>query len=169
MLQVAKLHHLKILNLPHNCLSTIEGLKDLKLLTWLGLSGNRICTIDSLSQNIHLEHLDLSDNKITRISDISYLKNLKVFHSSIFLLDKTIDQVIRNIARWGSFDYFFVYVQTLLLHKNLIGALTSCEKFLPSTSLNTLTLNDNQLQVKLSVFYSWDWVLSVPSVFLRFS
>ena len=92
MLQVAKLHHLKILNLPHNCLSTIEGLKDLKLLTWLGLSGNRICTIDSLSQNIHLEHLDLSDNKITRISDISYLKNLKVFHSSIFLLDKTIDQ-----------------------------------------------------------------------------
>ena len=83
MLQVAKLHHLKILNLPHNCLSTIEGLKDLKLLTWLGLSGNRISTIDSLSQNIHLEHLDLSDNKITRISDISYLKNLKVFYCNL--------------------------------------------------------------------------------------
>ena len=78
MLQIAKLHHLKILNLPQNCLSTIEGLKDLKLLTWLGLSGNRICTIESLSQNIHLEHLDLSDNKITCVSDISYLKNLKV-------------------------------------------------------------------------------------------
>ena len=80
MLQIGKLHHLKILNLPHNCLSTIEGLKDLKLLTWLGLSGNRICNIDSLSQNIHLEHLDLSDNKITNISDISYLKNLKVMY-----------------------------------------------------------------------------------------
>ena len=99
MLQVAKLHHLKILNLPHNCLSTIEGLKDLKLLTWLGLSGNRICTIDSLSQNIHLEHLDLSDNKITRISDISYLKNLKVLYSSIFLLDKTIYQAKYEISQ----------------------------------------------------------------------
>ena len=32
-----------------------------------------------------------------------------------------------------------------MLHKNLIGTLKCCERFLPSTSLGTLTLNDNQL------------------------
>lgn len=77
MHQVAKLQHLKVLNLAENCLTSMEGLKDLKLLTWLSLAGNKIEVMDSLSRNVHLEHLDLSDNRLTRVSDLSYLKNLK--------------------------------------------------------------------------------------------
>lgn len=79
MLQVSKLHHLKILNLAQNRLQNLEGLKELKLLTWLSLASNEIKSIDPpLTQNVHLEHLDLSDNRISHISDLSYLKNLKV-------------------------------------------------------------------------------------------
>lgn len=78
MFQVAKLSHLKILNLAHNSIVTMEGLKDLKLLTWLSLASNSIKGIEQLNQNVHLEHLDLSDNAIPSITDISYLRNLKV-------------------------------------------------------------------------------------------
>lgn len=78
MFQVSKLSHLKILNLAGNCIVTMEGLKDLKLLTWLSLASNAIKGIENLSQNVHLEHLDLSDNAIPAVTDLSYLKNLKV-------------------------------------------------------------------------------------------
>ena len=37
-------------------------------------------------------------------------------------------------------------LQVLLVHKNQISTLKSCERFLPSASLGTLTLNDNQLE-----------------------
>ncbi len=78
MFQVSKLSHLKILNLAHNCIVTMEGLKELKLLTWLSLASNSIKGIEQLNQNVRLEHLDLSDNAIPAVTDISYLKNLKV-------------------------------------------------------------------------------------------
>ena len=79
MLQVSKLHHLKILNLAQNKIQNLEGIKDLKLLTWLSLAQNEIKSIEPLlTQNVHLEHLDLSDNRISHVSDLSYLKNLKV-------------------------------------------------------------------------------------------
>ena len=122
MLQVSKLHHLKILNLAQNCLTTVEGLKDLKLLTWLGLSGNRICTIESLSQNIHLEHLDLSDNKITHISDISYLKNLKVNKSNYLkimswfvLIPKIKLQVIISFLTTAKLKFLTLYQRPSVL------------------------------------------------------
>ena len=78
MLQVSKLSHLKILNLSHNCVVTMEGLRELKLLTWLSLASNSIKGIECLSHNVRLEHLDLSDNAIPAVADIAHLKNLKV-------------------------------------------------------------------------------------------
>ena len=77
MFQVSKLHHLKVLDLSNNNIVTIEGLKEVNLLTWLSLSNNNIKTIESLQQNVHLEHLDLSGNSISTVSDLSFLKNLK--------------------------------------------------------------------------------------------
>ena len=83
MLQVSKLHHLKILNLAQNRIQSLEGLRELKLLTWLSLAQNQIRVLEPLlTQNVHLEHLDLSDNRISHLSDLSYLKNLKVHFCS---------------------------------------------------------------------------------------
>ena len=78
MSQVCKLNHLKILNLSNNNIEFMDGLKELKLLSWLGLANNKIKTIQQLNQCVHLEHLDLSGNFIQHLSDVSYLKNLKV-------------------------------------------------------------------------------------------
>ena len=78
MSQVSKLNHLKILNLSNNNIEFMDGLKELKLLSWLGLANNKIKSIQQLNQCVHLEHLDLSGNFIQHLSDLSYLKNLKV-------------------------------------------------------------------------------------------
>ena len=78
MSQVCKLNHLKILNLSNNNIEFMDGLKELKLLSWLGLANNKIKTIQQLNQCVHLEHLDLSGNFIQHLTDVSYLKNLKV-------------------------------------------------------------------------------------------
>lgn len=37
-------------------------------------------SIEHLHTNTKLEHLDLSENSISHIADISYLRNLKVYH-----------------------------------------------------------------------------------------
>ena len=79
MSQVCKLNHLKILNLSNNNIEFMDGLKELKLLSWLGLANNKIKTIQQLNQCVHLEHLDLSGNFIQHLNDMSFLKNLKVF------------------------------------------------------------------------------------------
>ena len=50
MFQVSKLSHLKILNLNGNHISVMEGLKELKLLTWLSLANNHIKAIEQLNQ-----------------------------------------------------------------------------------------------------------------------
>jgi Leucine-rich repeat (LRR) protein len=47
---VAKLSHLKILNLCGNHISVMEGLKELKLLTWLSIANNHIKAIEQLNQ-----------------------------------------------------------------------------------------------------------------------
>ena len=57
----------------------MDGLKELKLLSWLGLANNKIKTIQQLNQCVHLEHLDLSGNFIQHLNDLSFLKNLKVY------------------------------------------------------------------------------------------
>ena len=88
MFQVSKLSHLKILNLSGNHISVMEGLKELKLLTWLSLSNNHIKGIDQLNQNVHLEHLDLAGNQISSISDMSYLKNIKVCRVKVVQMGK---------------------------------------------------------------------------------
>ena len=85
MFQVSKLSHLKILNLSHNCIVTMEGLRELKLLSWLSLASNSIKGIECLSHNVRLEHLDLSDNAIPAVVDIANLKNLKVRYNWIEL------------------------------------------------------------------------------------
>jgi hypothetical protein len=56
----------------------MDGLKELKLITWLGLANNKIKSIAQLNHSVHLEHLDLSGNFIQHLSDLSSLKNLKV-------------------------------------------------------------------------------------------
>lgn len=78
MYGVSRLYQLQELNLSHNGIITIEGLKDLVHLRHLNLQGNNIKTLEHLNSNSQLEHLNLSENSIGNISDISMLKNLKV-------------------------------------------------------------------------------------------
>lgn len=42
MMGVAKLTQLRVLNLPHNSIGCMEGLKDLVHLEWLNLAGNNL-------------------------------------------------------------------------------------------------------------------------------
>lgn len=85
MYGVCRLHSLHTLNLAHNGILTIEGLKELIHLKHLCLAGNNIKTIEHLSTNVNLEYLDLSENNITHITDLSFLKNLKVFAVCIYI------------------------------------------------------------------------------------
>lgn len=78
MYAVSRLHHLCQLDLSHNNILTIEGLKDLLHLRWLCLASNNIKTIEHLNTNVNLEHLDLSLNNIVHVGDMSYLQKLKV-------------------------------------------------------------------------------------------
>ena len=90
----------QVLDLSSNSLVTIEGLKDINLLTWLNLANNNIKAMENLNQvggaqrlkldpekslqNVHLEHIDLSGNAITVTTDLSALKNLNtlMLHSN---------------------------------------------------------------------------------------
>ena len=54
MFQVSKLSHLKILNLAGNSVVTMEGLKELKLLTWLSLASNNIKVPLIPTQNLNV-------------------------------------------------------------------------------------------------------------------
>ena len=80
MYGVARLYSLRVLNLSHNNIVSIEGLKDMKYLTCLNLAGNNIKNIEHLTSNSLLEILDLSDNAISCITDLSHMKNLKKLH-----------------------------------------------------------------------------------------
>ncbi|XP_071992162.1 centrosomal protein of 97 kDa isoform X3 [Engystomops pustulosus] len=77
MMGVSKLVHLRVLNLPHNSIGYIEGLKDLVHLEWLNLAGNNLKVIDQINNCMSLQHLDLSDNNISQIGDLSKLVCLK--------------------------------------------------------------------------------------------
>ncbi|XP_024082044.1 centrosomal protein of 97 kDa isoform X2 [Cimex lectularius] len=77
MYPVAPLHHLVRLDLSHNNIMSIEGLKELVHLSYLNLSSNKIKVIEHLNTNLQLEHLDLSDNFINSITNISQLTKLK--------------------------------------------------------------------------------------------
>lgn len=80
MYGVARLYSLRVLNLSHNAIGAIEGLKDLKYLSCLNLAGNNIKNIEHLGANLLLEQLDLTDNAISVIPDLSHLKVLKKLH-----------------------------------------------------------------------------------------
>lgn len=80
MYGVARLYSLRVLNLSHNNIVAIEGLKDMKYLSHLNLAGNNIKNIEHLNANLLLEHLDLSDNAITTIPDLSSMKLLRRLH-----------------------------------------------------------------------------------------
>ena len=80
MYGVARLYSLRVLNLSHNNIVAIEGLKDMKHLSCLNLAGNNIKSIEHLNSNVNLEILDLSDNAISSIPDLSHMKNLKKLH-----------------------------------------------------------------------------------------
>ncbi|XP_069827190.1 centrosomal protein of 97 kDa isoform X2 [Dendropsophus ebraccatus] len=77
MMGVSKLVHLRVLNLPHNSIGYVEGLKDLVHLEWLNLAGNNLKVIDQINHCTSLQHLDLSDNNISQIGDLSKLLGLK--------------------------------------------------------------------------------------------
>ena len=77
MYGVARLYSLRVLNLSHNNIVGIEGLKDMKHLNVLNLAGNNIKSIEHLNSNTQLEHLDLSDNAISAVTDLSHMKGLK--------------------------------------------------------------------------------------------
>ncbi|KAG9492393.1 hypothetical protein GDO78_000737 [Eleutherodactylus coqui] len=79
MMGVSKLVYLRVLNLPHNSIGYVEGLKDLVHLEWLNLAGNNLKAIDQINNCTSLQHLDLSDNNISQIGDLSKLSCLKTF------------------------------------------------------------------------------------------
>lgn len=83
-----RLHSLVELNLSHNGILTIEGLKELTQLTHLNLTGNNIKSIEHLITNTRLEYLNLSENSIGNISDISNLKVLKVSTDLLIVVRK---------------------------------------------------------------------------------
>ncbi|XP_029400750.1 centrosomal protein of 97 kDa isoform X2 [Mus pahari] len=85
MMGVAKLTQLRVLNLPHNSIGCMEGLKDLVHLEWLNLAGNNLKTMEQINSCPALQHLDLSDNNIPQIGDVSKLISLKtlLLHGNI--------------------------------------------------------------------------------------
>ncbi|XP_051046815.1 centrosomal protein of 97 kDa isoform X2 [Phodopus roborovskii] len=85
MMGVAKLTQLRVLNLPHNSIGCMEGLKDLVHLEWLNLAGNNLKTMEQINSCTALQHLDLSDNNISQIGDLSKLMSLKtlLLHGNI--------------------------------------------------------------------------------------
>ncbi|XP_076974636.1 centrosomal protein of 97 kDa-like isoform X2 [Tamandua tetradactyla] len=85
MMGVAKLTQLRVLNLPHNSIGYVEGLKELVHLEWLNLAGNNLKAMEQISSCIALQHLDLSDNNIPQIGDLSKLVSLKtlLLHGNI--------------------------------------------------------------------------------------
>ena len=133
MSQGCKLNHLKILNLSNNNIEFMDGLKELKLLSWLGLANNKIKTIQQLNQCVHLEHLDLSGNFIQHLNDGSYLKNLKVL-----LLHRNNVETLRGCDR-----NFPSGVSTLTLNGNDLTDLTELSFLTGLVTLEQLTLADN--------------------------
>lgn len=103
-----RLHSLVELNLSHNGILTIEGLKDLTQLTHLNLAGNNIKSIEHLTTNTRLEYLNLSENSIGNVSDISNLKLLKVR-----IVLSHCGSVISNFS-----DKFCVNVTVILKERN---------------------------------------------------
>ena len=65
------------LEITHNNLKSIKGIKDFNNLKKLNLSENQIETIEELKFLPQLEDLDLSNNKITDINSLIHLKELK--------------------------------------------------------------------------------------------
>lgn len=58
MMGVAKLTQLRVLNLPHNSIGYVEGLKDLVHLEWLNLAGNNLKVkylVCCINQNLVLQ------------------------------------------------------------------------------------------------------------------
>ncbi|XP_063662145.1 centrosomal protein of 97 kDa isoform X8 [Pan troglodytes] len=85
MMGVAKLTLLRVLNLPHNSIGCVEGLKELVHLEWLNLAGNNLKAMEQINSCTALQHLDLSDNNISQIGDLSKLVSLKtlLLHGNI--------------------------------------------------------------------------------------
>ncbi|XP_021255947.1 centrosomal protein of 97 kDa isoform X2 [Numida meleagris] len=85
MMGVAKLTQLRVLNLPHNSIGYVEGLKELVHLEWLNLAGNNLKAIEQINSCASLQHLDLSDNNISQLGDLSKLTSLKtlLLHGNI--------------------------------------------------------------------------------------
>ena len=133
MYGVARLYSLRVLNLSHNNIVGIEGLKDMKHLAVLNLAGNNIKSIEHLNSNSQLEVLDLSDNTISAIPDLSHMK--QVGSTSVVLSNTPTDA--DGSATHGQ-------LRRLHLHANRIKTLQFCDKFLAPT-LAALTLADNQL------------------------
>ncbi|XP_042315814.1 centrosomal protein of 97 kDa [Sceloporus undulatus] len=88
MMGIAKLTQLRVLNLPHNSIGYVEGLKDLVHLEWLNLAGNNLKTL-LLHGNIitslrtapaylpqSLAILSLAENEIRDLNEISFLASL---------------------------------------------------------------------------------------------
>ncbi|XP_076974632.1 centrosomal protein of 97 kDa-like isoform X2 [Tamandua tetradactyla] len=101
MMGVAKLTQLRVLNLPHNSIGYVEGLKELVHLEWLNLAGNNLKAMEQISSCTALQHLDLSDNNIPQIGDLSKLVSLKtlLLHGNIITsLRMTPAYVPRSLA-----------------------------------------------------------------------
>lgn len=111
----------------------MDGLKELKLLSWLGLANNKIKSIQMLNQCVHLEHLDLSGNFVQHLSDLSYLKNLKVL-----LLHRNNIETLRGCDR-----FFPQTITTLTLNGNDLTDLTEVSFLTGLQVMEQLTIADN--------------------------
>ncbi|VTJ59582.1 Hypothetical predicted protein, partial [Marmota monax] len=61
-----------------NCIETITGLENLKVLQNLDLSHNQICSLQGLQNHDLLEVINLEDNKIAELNEIEYIEYLPI-------------------------------------------------------------------------------------------
>lgn len=128
--EIAKLKHLRELDLSRNQLIEIKCLEQLTELTLLELSGNQLTEIKGLEQLSELTELSLPFNLIKEIKGLEQLRKLT-------LLDLTDNRIseIRNLEK-------LTELTELWLNSNQFSEIKGLERL---TKLNLLNLAENQL------------------------
>ncbi|XP_063849113.1 uncharacterized protein LOC135093623 isoform X2 [Scylla paramamosain] len=123
---------LERLSIANNQLVRMYWFARMYSLRVLNLPNNNIVQVEGLRELIHLIHLNLAGNKIKTIEGLSYNRTLEHLNLSGNSISHVNDlSMLKNLKE-------------LFLHRNRIGTLYRCNKYLPA-SLIILTLSDNSL------------------------
>eukprot|EP00095_Tigriopus_kingsejongensis_P008791 snap_masked-scaffold120_size336265-processed-gene-2.2 protein:Tk08791 transcript:snap_masked-scaffold120_size336265-processed-gene-2.2-mRNA-1 annotation:"centrosomal protein of 97 kda" len=124
---------LEKLSVQNNQLIRMFQVAKLSHLKILNLANNHVVTMEGLKELKLLTWLSLAANNVKSIENLS--QNVHLEH-----LDLS-DNAITTITDVS----YLKNIKSLLLHKNRIGGLLGCERYLP-TGLTTLTLSDNLVE-----------------------